>query len=121
MNVLDTGIIIQMLKEKRHKQGFISPITLIETLRGIDSRKRTKIKELLEESFYLLNIDNEIIEKYCEVYSKLKKEGNLLPDADLLIGATAMAKSIPLETNDEHFQRLERLGLKTNIISVQTP
>ncbi len=112
MNVLDTGIIIQMLKEKRHEQGFISPITLIETLRGIEHSKRTKIKELLEESFYLLNLDNEIIEKYCEIYSKLKKEGNLLPDADLLIGATAMAKGIPLETDDVHFQRLKSLGLE---------
>ena len=112
MNLFDTDIIIEMLREKKHKTGVFSPITLIEILRGIDAKKRHKVKELLEESFGLLNIDNRIIETYCDVYRKLKKDGNPLPDADLLIASTAMAYSLPLETRDEHFQRLKPLGLK---------
>ncbi len=112
MNLLDTGIIIDMLKEKRYSLGAVSPLTLIEVLRGIDDKKRTKVKQLLEESFSVLNINNRIIETYCDLYCKLKKEGAPLPDADLLIAATAMAHNLILETNDEHFQRLEPLGLK---------
>ncbi len=112
MNLLDTGIIIDMLKEKRYNLGAVSPLTLIEVLRGIDDKKRTKVKQLLEESFSVLNINNRIIETYCDIYCKLKKEGNPLPDADLLIAATAMAHNLILETNDEHFQRLKPLGLK---------
>lgn len=112
MNLLDTGVIIEMLREKKHRGGVVSPITLIEILRGIESKKRHNVKELLEESFGVLNIDNRIIETYCEVYFKLKKGGNSLPDADLLIAATAMAYGLLLETKDEHFQRLKTFGLK---------
>jgi predicted nucleic acid-binding protein len=112
MNVLDTGIVIDMLKERNYHSGAISPLTLIETLRGIDSKKRVKIKNLLEESFAVLNLDNKVIEAYCDLYSKLKKGGTPLPDADLLIAATAVAYDLTLETKDEHFQRLTYFGLK---------
>jgi predicted nucleic acid-binding protein len=112
MNLLDTGAIIDMLKAKKYRPGAISPLSLIETLRGIENKKRTKIKHLLEESFAVINLDNKIIETYCDLYRKLKKDGTPLPDADLLIAATAMAHNLTLETNDEHFQRLARLGLK---------
>ncbi len=99
-------------KEKKYSPGVISPLTLIEILRGIDAKKRAKVKHLLEESFAVLNIDNKIIETYCDLYCKLKKGGTLLPDADLLIAATAIAYNLTLETKDEHFQRLTTLGLK---------
>ena len=112
MNLFDTDIIIEMLKEKKHRSGFVSPITLIEILRGIETGKRTKVKQLLEESFGLANIDNKTIEAYCDLYCKLRREGTLLPDADLLIAATAMAHDLSLETRDDHFQRLKALGLK---------
>ena len=112
MNLLDTGIIIDMLKQKRYNPGAISPLTLIEVLRGVESKKRIKVKQLLEESFSVVNIDNSVIVKYCDIYCKLKKEGAPLPDADLLIAATAMAHNLILEAKDEHFQRLKPLGLK---------
>ena len=112
MNLLDTGIIIEMLKQKRYSPGTISPLTLIEVLRGIESKKRIRVKHLLEESFSVVNIDNSIIETYCDIYCRLKKEGNPLPDADLLIAASAMAHNLTVETKDEHFQRLKPLGLR---------
>ena len=111
MNLLDTDIIIEMIKEKKHRTGVVSPITLIEILRGIETEKRPKIKELLEQSFELLNIDNKIIETYCKLYRKLKGDGTALPDADLLIAASAIAYNLPLETKDAHFQRLKPMGL----------
>lgn len=112
MNLLDTGIIVEMLKKRQFKPGYISPIILIEILRGIETEKRPPIKERLEKSFTVINIDDKIIEAYCELYRKLKQEGTLLPDADLLIAATAIAHDMRLETNDEHFQRLKALGLE---------
>jgi predicted nucleic acid-binding protein len=112
MNLLDTDIIIEMLRERKHEVGAISIITLTEVLRGLEARKRAKVKELLEESFNLLNLDNEVIETYCNLYHKLKEEGTPIPDADLLIAATAMSHHIELKTKDEHFERLKTLGLK---------
>jgi tRNA(fMet)-specific endonuclease VapC len=112
MNLLDTDVLIEMLREKRHEVGTISTISLIEVLRGIEAKKRPKTKQLLEESFDLLNIDNPIIETYCTLYDKLKTTGTPVPDADLLIAATAIANNTELKTKDEHFKRLEELGLK---------
>lgn len=90
----------------------ISSITLLEVLRGIEDKKRIQIRQLLEESYSVLNLDNSIIEAYCRIYRHLKEEGDLLPDADLIIAATAMAHGLVLETNDEHFQRLKGIGLR---------
>jgi len=112
MKLLDTGIIIEMLKTKKYKEGVISQITLIEVLRGIENKRRSKAKQLLEESFRTLSIDNQTIETYCTLYQKLREEGAPIPDADLLIAATAIANNLPLETKDEHFQKLKPLGLR---------
>ncbi len=68
MNVLDTGILINMIKNRKYSPDVISPLTLIETLGGIKDSKRAKVKHLLEESFTILNIDAKIIETYCEIY-----------------------------------------------------
>jgi predicted nucleic acid-binding protein len=112
MSLLDTGVIIDNLAKDNYAPALISTITLIEVLRGFEDRKRLQMKELLTESYTVLNIDNSTIEAYCKIYRKLKEEGNLLPDADLIIAATAIAHSLLLETNDAHFQRLKALGLK---------
>jgi predicted nucleic acid-binding protein len=100
------------LKRDNYAPALISSITLIEVLRGIEDKKRLQIRQLLEESFSVLNLDNSIIEAYCKIYRKLKEDGNLLPDADLIIAATAIAHDIVLETKDAHFLRLKALGLK---------
>jgi len=112
MNLLDTDALIELLRQRRHEIGAISIITIIEVLRGLETKKRAKVKKLLEESFNVQGLDNEIIETYCSLYRKLKKQGITLPEADLLIAATAISRNITLKTHDEHFKRLTKLGLK---------
>ncbi|MBS7654760.1 type II toxin-antitoxin system VapC family toxin [Candidatus Bathyarchaeota archaeon] len=115
MILLDTDVVIELLREKRHEVGAISIITLIEVLRGLDAEKRARAKELLEESFSIQAIDNKVIETYCSLYRKLRSEGVQLPDADLLIAATAISNNMTLKTRDEHFERLKGHGLKITI------
>ena len=112
MNILDTGVIVELLRERRHEVGAISIITLIEVLRGIEAGKRAKAKELLEESFATVPLDNRVIETYCSLYQKLREEGVAVPDADMLIAATAMSRNMNLKTKDRHFERLKNIGLK---------
>jgi predicted nucleic acid-binding protein len=112
MNLLDTGIIIKMLRARRQCQGVISIITFAEILRGVGDEKRPVLRRLLEESFVVLALDGAVVEKYCDLYGSLQKKGFLLPDADLFIAATAMAHDLTLETTDDHFQRLKPIGLK---------
>jgi len=87
-------------------------MTLLEVLRGIDDDKRPQVMQLLEGSYKILTIDRNVIEAYCRIYRQLKEKGNLLPDADLIIAATAIAHNLVLETEDAHFLRLKPLGLK---------
>ncbi|MGD6807420.1 MAG: type II toxin-antitoxin system VapC family toxin [Candidatus Bathyarchaeia archaeon] len=112
MNLLDTGVVIDNIARDNYSPAIISAITLMEVLRGFEDKKRLQISELLSESFSILNLDNNVIEAYCRIYRRLKQEGNLLPDADLIIAATAIAYNLTLETNDTHFQRLKIHGLK---------
>ncbi|MBS7653189.1 MAG: type II toxin-antitoxin system VapC family toxin [Candidatus Bathyarchaeia archaeon] len=112
MSILDTDVIIEMLREKRHVEGAISIITLIEFLRGLEKEKRARAKRLLEESFKILNLDNEVIEIYCTLYQRLREMGSPIPDADLLIAATAISHRKALKTRDEDFERLKPLGLE---------
>ena len=116
MNLFDTSIIIKMLREKQFQIGAISVITLIEILRGISASKRKVVKELLEESFEIITIDNGVILEYCKLYKNLKADGLLLPDADLLIAASAKAHNMKLITMDRDFERLRNYGLKIEIV-----
>ena len=112
MILLDTDVVIEMLRKRRYEAGAISIITLIEVLRGLKAEKREKVKELLEESFDVLNINNQVIETYCSIYRNLKEKGMLVPDADILIAATAISNNITLKTKDKHFKELKKFGLK---------
>ena len=112
MSLFDTDMVIGLLRDRRYEVGSISIITLIEILRRLETKKRAKVKELLEESFNLINLGNEVIQTYCNLYHRLKEEGTPIPDADLLIAATAIAHNLTLKTEDQHFKRLREFGLK---------
>jgi len=111
MNILDTDVVVELIRNGRYEAGDISIITLIEVLRGLDPEKEGKVKELLEKSFNVLNLNNDIVRTYCRLYRGLREKGEALPDADLIIAATAMTHNVPLKSRDEHFVRLEEYGL----------
>ncbi len=110
--ILDTNIIIDALQEGGSIGGGISIISLLEIIRGIPSEKRAATKALLEQSHLVFQIENDVVLKYAEIYNQLKKSGTMIPDADLIIGATAIVKALALNSRDKHFKRLEPLGLK---------
>jgi len=111
MSLLDTDIVIQAIK-RMDTSGIISVITVLEFLRGVEDEKRLQAKQLLDQSFMVLDLDDKVTEVYCKIYRRLKEQRTLLPDADLIIAATAIANNLVLETNDGHFQRLRSFGLK---------
>jgi len=115
MKLLDTSVLIDDLRKGRFEEGAISIITLLEVLRGVSPEKRGRVKRLLEKAFNILNIDNDVVLKYCELYTALKKQGQLIPDADLLIAATAIANNLTLVTKDKDFERLKKQGLKLEL------
>ncbi len=112
MLLLDTETIIELLRRKEYIPGAISIITLLEVLRGVRAEKRGSVKQSMEECFTVIELDNQAILKYCELYDSLKREGEPIPDADLLIAATALTHNLKLKSGDKHFEKLRKHGLK---------
>lgn len=111
--LVDTDVLISYVRGRRnlpYGEPHISEITLYEFLRG--TKSVSEAKELLEEGFIVIFHDNYIIQRAAEIWIDLRRRGELLDDRDLLIGATAIEKNLPLLTeNRRHYERLRRYGL----------
>ena len=112
MSLIDTSVVIDSLEYDVPKKGAVSIITLLELLRGISDDKRAKLKTHLERYISVIGIDNEVVLEYCRLFQLLRAGGELVPEADLIIAATAISKGLELETADQHFTRLQSHGLK---------
>lgn len=112
--LVDTDVLIEYvkgLKELPVSQLFISEITLYEFIRG--TREIGEAKKLLEEGFAVIYHNNSIVLKASEIWKYLKRKGMLIDDRDILIGATAISKNLPLLTNNvRHYERLKEFGLE---------
>jgi tRNA(fMet)-specific endonuclease VapC len=90
-----------------------SIITLYEILRGLKAkgaeRQLKAFRELctLSEILYLTN---DTIETASDIYSDLKRRGELVGDADILIAATALENdAVLVSRNKRHFERIAAL------------
>jgi len=60
----------------------------------------------------VLPLSRPIMRCFAELRGTMRSQGNLIPDMDLLIGATAIATDRTLVTrNRRHFDRLQSFGL----------
>jgi len=126
-STLDTNIITAFLKKdlravervsdylKFFDRLTINIISYYEILRGLkdlgDEEKLRGFEEFIQEN-ELISIRKETIEKAAEIYAYLKKEGNLIEDADILMAAIAIVEDLVLITNNiSHFKRVK--GLET--------
>ena len=65
----------------------------------------------------IITLDGEIIDMASEIYAKLKRSGNLVEDADILIAASCPVEGMILVTdNEEHFRRIENLEVENWLI-----
>jgi tRNA(fMet)-specific endonuclease VapC len=59
------------------------------------------------EHFQLLNLNLPIVEKFAEVRAHLRRQGQLISDFDMLLGATALHYDLTVLTyNRKHFSRI---------------
>ncbi len=123
---LDTNIITAFLKKnlrivKRvsdYLEYFdrltINIISYYEILRGLKDlgnvEKLKKFEEFVQGN-ELVSIRKETIVKAAEIYAYLKKQGNLIEDADILMASIAIVEDLVLITNNiKHFERIESLA-----------
>jgi len=111
--MLDTSIVIDALRGSTcYEPGKVSALPVVEVLRGIPEEKRAAAKALLEEAYSVVGITNNVMLDYCRLYDSSKEDGCLLPDADLIIAASALAEGEPILTKDDAFRHLEKYGLR---------
>jgi len=122
--LLDSDVIIQYLRlgfkgisDELFLSAHISRITYIELIYGYYKSKRdTELQKVIsfidEYSISIIEIDNEISYKFCELKSDLQQKGKAIPDFDLLIASTAISSNLKLYTkNKKHFSRISGLEL----------
>ena len=101
---------------KEYHQFQFSIITQYEIMRGLKAKGATKqIADF--ENFCsqntILSLSEDIISKAAEIYADLRKRGELIGDADILIAATAIVNKLGIVTNNEkHFQRISELHVE---------
>jgi tRNA(fMet)-specific endonuclease VapC len=92
-----------------------SLVTRYEILRGLKAKDATTQMAAFErrcEVSIVLPITDEIIVRAADLYADLKRRGELISDADLIIAATALVHGLVLvTTNTAHFRRIDGLAL----------
>ena len=127
-SLLDTSILIAFLrgeedvvaKVEEYLEEFdrlsLSIITYYEILRGlkyIDNEKKLRDFEELMDKSEIITLDREIIDRASGIYADLKRRGELVEDADILIAASCPVEGMILVTdNEEHFRRIENLKIE---------
>lgn len=110
--------VVTRLKELRPQGLALSIISLAELSEGVQySRDPDQSKQALDaflEDVSVLGIDEEICKIFGRERGRLRKEGKLIGDFDLLIAATGLHYGLMVLTNNRtHFERVEGLQIES--------
>lgn len=124
--LLDTNICIYFLKGKfglvetfdeiGFENLYISEITIAElkfgAAKSYKPEKNKLVINLLTNKFKQIPIFNSL-DIFTVEKARLRSDGNIVDDFDLLIGSTAIANEMILVTNNEkHFNRLKNIQIE---------
>jgi tRNA(fMet)-specific endonuclease VapC len=126
--LLDTNIIVFLFKKRYEmnekikmvgiKNCAISDVTVAELYFGVECSNSDVIEEKRASlSLFLERIQiipfSTAIEVYAKEKSRLTKVGEIIPDFDILIGATAVANNYTLVTNNlKHLTRIQNIKIE---------
>jgi tRNA(fMet)-specific endonuclease VapC len=97
-----------------------SSITRYEILRGLKAKNASR--QLASFDAFCANnkvlpLTDPIVVRAADIYAELHAQGRLIPDADLLIAATALEHNLVLVTNNiSHFNRIRQLRLENWLV-----
>lgn len=117
--LLDTSILIDLSKGKLTLPNtdyyYINPIVYSEMLYGVLIIKKSEdmlVTFLKELEISTLSITVETASIFTRIKLHLSREGNRIPDNDILIAASCIEHEISLMTlNKKHFERISGLVL----------
>lgn len=122
--LVDSDVIIQLLAARQptvmamrrlvYDRLAVSLVTVAEVYDGAfrfsNPREHLLTYRVLFRSFELVNLSDEIVERFAELRFDLRRRGLLIPDFDLILCATALQRDWTLLTyNLRHFQRIPGL------------
>ncbi len=126
--VLDSDILIYFLKGKKEvvsevlsiptDELYITRINYTELYYGAYNSSRVnqnleKIEPFLK-NFKILEFDENSSLFFAKLKARLKKEGNIIADIDLMIASICIANKQELFTNNvRHFERIKELKIKS--------
>jgi tRNA(fMet)-specific endonuclease VapC len=98
----------------------VSTIAVAEVYEGAFdvSDPEAKLAEFREflSSYAILPITEPIAERFARLRTSLRRQGELIPDMDLLIASTALHEDLTLVTrNIRHFERIPELKLHRTV------
>lgn len=120
-NILDTNVIIRILKGdvnvantvRKLSDIHIPVIVLGELMFGAEksqlkqSNKNNYLQFCL--SFPLLNVTKDVAEEYGKLKNELQSKGDIMPENDMWIAATARVNNMTVVTQDKHFSKIQNL------------
>ena len=124
--LLDTNICIFFIKgqyelnkkiaEVGEQNCFISEITVAELKYGVENSKTIETMRIVVEAFIpkfaVIPIYNSL-DIYAKEKVKLRKQGLLIDDFDILIGSTAVTNEMIMVTNNvAHLSRLDNIVIE---------
>ena len=94
----------------------LSIVSLAELYEGLARSRNpdadSEALRLFQEAVEVVPLDDAACRVFGEEGARLREEGNLIGDIDILIGATAISKNLTLLTNNtRHFERMQGLKL----------
>lgn len=126
-SLLDTDILSDLMRppsnsavnalayEKEYGRFTFSIITRYEILRGLKAKQATAqlaAFELACKYSEILPLDDRTIVRAADIFADLKRRGELIGDADILIAATALENALVMVTNNiKHFSKITGLKL----------
>ena len=127
-SILDTDMLMPLFKgvplmaerARRHRDLYghlnITIITYYEVMKGheyIGARDRQKVFDEFCGLNNAISLDKAACRRAAKIYADLRRQGNLIPDADILIAGIALVGDYVLVTqNVKHFQRITGLKIE---------
>ena len=120
-NLMDTNVIVRVLNGDRELINELSKISSLctctvvfgELMYGAAKSAHAVQNKQNAKSFCshypLLGVSNIVAEVYGEIKKDLLSHGNVMPENDMWIAATALANDMIVITQDKHFEHIQNL------------
>ncbi len=122
MVIIDTSILIEISRKNKTALDLIESykgkgqiattvVTKYEMLRGANEKDQPFITELLDK-FLIYEFNENAVSEAVHTYKKLRTQGEMINELDIIIAAIAMANNETLLTKDKDFKKLKNDKIK---------